>query len=74
MESATLDLLRCPYCGGRLELVTSLYLRREGDEIWDGILGCHCCIFPIVSGIPILHLQQAATEARDEIQALARAL
>lgn len=69
MESATLDLLRCPYCGGRLELVTSLYLRREGDEIWDGILGCHCCIFPIVSGIPILHLQQAATEARDEIQA-----
>jgi uncharacterized protein YbaR (Trm112 family) len=69
VESATLGLLRCPYCGGRLELVTSLYLRREGDEIWDGILGCHCCIFPIVSGIPILHLQPAATEARDHIQA-----
>ena len=24
MKTATLDILRCPYCGGRLELVTSL--------------------------------------------------
>ena len=69
MHNATLEVLRCPYCGGRLELVTSLYHRRDGDEIEDGILGCHCCIFPIVSGIPILHLQPAATIARDQIQA-----
>jgi uncharacterized protein YbaR (Trm112 family) len=66
---ATLDVLRCPFCGGRLELVTSLFHRRDGDEIEDGILGCHCCIFPIVSGIPILHLQPHATVARDQIQA-----
>lgn len=65
----TLDLLRCPYCGGRLELVTSHFFHRDGDEIHDGILGCHCCIFPIVSGIPILHLQPQATAARDQIQA-----
>jgi uncharacterized protein YbaR (Trm112 family) len=69
VNDATLEVLRCPYCGGRLELVTSLYHRRDGDEIEDGILGCHCCIFPIVSGIPILHLQPAATTARDQIQA-----
>jgi uncharacterized protein YbaR (Trm112 family) len=69
VHNATLEVLRCPYCGGRLELVTSLYHRRDGDEIEDGILGCHCCIFPIVSGIPILHLQPAATTARDQIQA-----
>jgi uncharacterized protein YbaR (Trm112 family) len=69
VHNATLELLRCPYCGGRLDLVTSLYHRRDGDEIEDGILGCHCCIFPIVSGIPILHLQPAATIARDQIQA-----
>ena len=69
MHNATLDILRCPYCGGRLELVTSLFHRRDGDEIEDGILGCHCCIFPIVSGIPILHLQPHATVARDQIQA-----
>jgi uncharacterized protein YbaR (Trm112 family)/SAM-dependent methyltransferase len=65
----TLDLLRCPYCGGRLELVTSLFFQRDGDEIIDGILGCHCCIFPVVSGIPVLHLQPQATTARDQIQA-----
>ena len=69
MHSATLEILRCPYCGGRLELVTSLYVQRTGDEIQNGILGCHCCIFPIVAGIPILHLQPQATTARDQIQA-----
>jgi uncharacterized protein YbaR (Trm112 family) len=65
----TLDTLRCPYCGGRLELVESLFNRRTDDEIADGILGCHCCIFPVVDGIPVLHLQPNATAARDHIQA-----
>jgi len=65
----TLDLLRCPYCGGRLTLVTSLFNQVSGDEIEDGILGCHCCIFPVVSGIPILHLLAASTAARDQVQA-----
>jgi uncharacterized protein YbaR (Trm112 family) len=69
VQAAILDIIRCPYCGGRLELVTSLYFRRSGDEIQDGILGCQCCIFPIVSGIPVLHLQTPATTARDQIQA-----
>ena len=36
---------------------TSMFHRRDGDEIHDGILGCHCCIFPVVDGIPVLHLQ-----------------
>ena len=36
----------CPYCGGRLALVDSVFHRRDGDEIHDGILGCHCCVFP----------------------------
>ena len=69
MHIATLDILRCPYCGGRLSLVDSLFHTRNGDELTDGILGCHCCIFPIVDGIPVLHLQPAATIARDHVQA-----
>src|SRR5262245_6548517 len=69
MQLATLEILRCPYCGGRLELVESLFHRRTSDEIHDGILGCHCCIFPVVDGIPVLHLQPPATAARDRIQA-----
>jgi uncharacterized protein YbaR (Trm112 family) len=69
MRPDTLEILRCPYCGGRLELVESLFHRRTDDEISDGILGCHCCIFPVVDGIPVLHLQPNATAARDHVQA-----
>ena len=69
MRIDTLDVLRCPYCGGRLSLVDSLYHRGAGDDIHDGILGCHCCIFPVVDGIPVLHLLPASTIARDQIQA-----
>jgi uncharacterized protein YbaR (Trm112 family) len=69
MQISTLDVLRCPYCGGRLELVASLYHRSSEDDIHDGILGCHCCVFPVVSGIPVLHLQGQATAAREEVQA-----
>ena len=69
MNIATLEILRCPYCGGRLNLVASEYHQRDADEIEHGILGCHCCIFPVVSGIPVLHLLPAATAARDHIQA-----
>src|SRR6266850_2269108 len=69
MRLETLEILRCPYCGGRLELVESLFHRRTNDEIHDGILGCHCCIFPVVDGVPVLHLQPHATAARDHIQA-----
>src|SRR6186997_198910 len=69
MRVDTLELLRCPYCGGRLSLVDSLFHREDRDEIQDGILGCHCCIFPVVDGIPVLHLHPAATAARDHVQA-----
>src|SRR5439155_11997467 len=69
MQVSTLELLRCPYCGGRLSLVESLFHRRTGEDLQDGILGCHCCIFPLVDGIPVLHLQPAATTARDHMQA-----
>src|SRR5262245_12870810 len=68
MRVSTLDILRCPYCGGRLSLVESLFYSRSGAELQDGILGCHCCIFPIVDGIPVLHLHPASTTARDHVQ------
>lgn len=68
MQIDTLQVLRCPYCGGSLELVESLFHRRSPDAIHDGILGCHCCIFPVVDGIPVLHLLDAATKARDQVQ------
>jgi uncharacterized protein YbaR (Trm112 family)/SAM-dependent methyltransferase len=69
MDVSILEILRCPYCGGRLALVDSLFHQRDGDELHDGILGCHCCIFALVDGIPILHLQAQAVTARDHLQA-----
>jgi uncharacterized protein YbaR (Trm112 family) len=69
MRIDTLDVLRCPYCGGRLSLVESIFHRRTADAIQDGILGCHCCIFPLVDGIPVLHVLPASTVARDHLQA-----
>src|SRR5207244_5658722 len=41
----------------------------DKDDLHEGILGCHCCIFPVVDGIPVMHLQPAATIARDQVQA-----
>ena len=69
MNLSTLDILRCPYCGGRLELVTTMFYRRDGDDIHDGILGCQCCIFAIVDGIPIMHLEGSSTTARAHVEA-----
>jgi uncharacterized protein YbaR (Trm112 family) len=69
MKLDTLDILRCPFCGGRLTLVTSMFHRAAGDDIHDGILGCHCCIFPVVDGIPVLHLRADAVAAREHIDA-----
>jgi uncharacterized protein YbaR (Trm112 family) len=65
----TLEMLRCPYCGGRLELVDSIFHRRTADTIQDGVLGCHCCLFPVVDGIPVLHLQASSIQALEHVKA-----
>src|SRR3972149_2581657 len=69
MHLSLLDILRCPYCGGRLDLVPSMFHQRDGDEIHDAILGCHCCILPVIAGIPVMHLEGAATPARAHVEA-----
>jgi hypothetical protein len=45
-----------------------MFHRRRDTEIQDGILGCHCCIFPVIDGIPVLHLQASATTARAHVE------
>jgi uncharacterized protein YbaR (Trm112 family) len=69
MTPELLDLLRCPYCGGRLELVSALFSEKSGDRIVNGVLGCECCTFPVVDGIPVMHLQPPAVAARQQIEA-----
>jgi uncharacterized protein YbaR (Trm112 family) len=69
MRLDTFDILRCPFCGGRLELVTSMFHQRTDDEIGNGLIGCQCCIFPVVDGIPVMHLQPNANTARAHLEA-----
>jgi uncharacterized protein YbaR (Trm112 family) len=54
MRADLLDILRCPFCGTRLELVDNNALWRHGDRIEAGVLGCECAAFPIIDGIPVL--------------------
>jgi uncharacterized protein YbaR (Trm112 family) len=68
MHKSTFDILRCPYCGSRLDLVTSSFHEQDGDEIHTGVLGCQCCVFPVVDGIPVMHLQPHAVAAKDLVE------
>ena len=65
----TLALLRCPFCGGRLSAVENAALDRGPDRIEHGVLGCECCAFPVVSGIPVLMADDAARDALRALEA-----
>ena len=69
MRIDTLDILRCPYCGGRLELAASSFHVRTDTEIDDGILQCACRVFPVVAGIPVMQLDHPTIAARDHVVA-----
>ena len=61
MRVETLAILRCPFCGTRLTLVENAALDRDDRHIHAGVLGCECCAFPIVAGIPVLIASDTAS-------------
>ena len=63
MHEALLVLLRCPFCGTALSVVENDALVREGDCIETGVLGCECCAFPVVAGIPVMIADDTSREA-----------
>ena len=69
MNRRLLDILRCPYCGTRLSLVDNKALKQRGSEIDAGVLGCECCAFPVVDGIPVLIADDTAREAIASLEA-----
>lgn len=69
MHLDLLEILRCPFCGGRLDLVETMFRRTDGDTVQDAVLGCECCLFPVVDGIPVLHLQPSARAAQAHVEA-----
>ena len=67
MLDTLLDLLRCPFCGSRLSLVEEGAAVRSAGGIDSAVIGCECCAFPVVAGIPVLI---ADDTARDAIRAI----
>ena len=69
MHEQLLGLLRCPFCGTRLSIVDNEALVRSGDRIDSGVLGCECCAFPIVAGIPVLIADDLTRDAMHALEA-----
>ena len=69
MHTALLDIMRCPFCGTRLSLVDNDALILDDDRVESGVLGCECCAFPVVAGIPILIADDATREAMHALEA-----
>lgn len=68
MRLSLLDLLRCPYCGTSVSLVDNGALVRDGEAIEAGVLGCQCCAFPIVAGIPVMIASDRVREAMHRLE------
>jgi uncharacterized protein YbaR (Trm112 family) len=69
MRVDTLEILRCPFCGTPLAIVQNDALRRVGDRVEAGVLGCECCAFPIVDGIPVLIASDTVRRAMHLLEA-----
>jgi uncharacterized protein YbaR (Trm112 family) len=69
MDVTLLSVLRCPFCGTRFTLVDNDALIRDDDRIDAGVLGCECCAFPIVAGIPVLIADDTTREAMHALEA-----
>lgn len=69
MHEHLLDLLRCPFCGTRLSVVENDALVRAGGRIESGVLGCECCAFPIIAGIPVMIADDTTRDAMHALEA-----
>src|SRR5678816_1365055 len=69
MQDAFLNFLRCPFCGTRVSTVENQAPVRAGSCIESGVLGCECCTFPIVAGIPVLIADDITRNAIDALEA-----
>lgn len=69
MDPSLLALLRCPFCGTALTLVDSLPVQREGDRIMSAVVGCACCAYPVVGGIPVVIAGDRERAAMNAIEA-----
>ena len=69
MDEKLLGLLRCPFCGGRFNLLDNAALARAGGRLESGVIWCECCAFPIVAGIPVLRADDTTRRAMHALEA-----
>jgi len=69
MHTSLLDILRCPYCGTALSIVENDALTLDGAHMDQGVLGCECCAFPVVAGIPVMMADDASRRALHTLEA-----
>ncbi len=69
MHLSMLEWLRCPFCGTHLTTVDSSPTVRKGDELESGVLGCECCAYPVVAGIPVLIADDTTRTAMHQLEA-----
>jgi SAM-dependent methyltransferase len=68
MRFDTLQLLRCPFCGSKVELNGGVFHRIDAaGEIRDALLACRCCEFLVSDGIAVMTLWPEAEVARQAI-------
>lgn len=69
MRDDFLARLRCPFCGTAPTLVDGEALVRRGAAIDTAVLGCECCAFPVVDGIPVLVADDRTRDAMHALEA-----
>ena len=69
MDERVLNLLRCPFCGGKLNLLDNAALVRVAERIESGVVWCECCAFPIVAGIPVMRADDVTRTAMHALEA-----
>jgi SAM-dependent methyltransferase/uncharacterized protein YbaR (Trm112 family) len=63
VNDGLLRILECPFCGGALRLQPSPKPNVRNGELVQGILGCECCAYPVVEGIPFIRTGRVANLA-----------
>lgn len=66
-QRSFLGVLRCPYCGGGLELGSPH--PEDGADVEFGTLSCRCYRYPVVLGIVVLRQASAPNDNTDPIVA-----
>ena len=69
MHTSLLDILRCPFCGTEVSVVENEALVRVGTRIDAGVLGCECCAFPVIAGIPVMMADETTRQALRTLEA-----